>query len=825
MWNLLQDIRYALRQLRKTPGFAVVVVITLALGIGANTALFSVMNAVLLRTLPVRNPDQLFYLTDQGMPDGVGGTGNPNLTYGINVYNRLREDKSVFSDVIAYVPLAIGKTPVRFGTTPEEVNADEVSGNFFSALGVAMSAGQPFAAADEVKHSQVAVISYGYWNRRFHHDPGVVDQTLYIKGVPFTIIGVAAPRFYGVESGGVSTDVWVPLQTRPELNAWGVPATSRTMYNSPNWWALMLMARLRPGVTQPQALAHIDPVFVHAAYETVGKEVKRGGQKLELQMAPARGLGTASSDYQTPLRVLMGMVALVLLIACVNIVMLLAARNSMREREFALRMALGAGRDSLFRQLLTESVLLVAAGALLGWYFAIQATSLLASWSGLHVSLAPDNTVLLFTLAVSAAAALLFGLAPLRIAAKAPVGLVLRSGGSQTTASRGRVLSGKILIALQMAFCVVLLFGAGLLVRTLRNYQDVNLGMKAQNVLAFGVHPIGISGKQEKLDFYNRLMDRLRALPGIQSVTLAGNRPGSGWSDNNDLVLDGRAVPSDGKGGGILRSNQVGPDFFKTLGIPILDGRDISEADLRSPQAVAVVNQTFADRYFKGSTPIGHSLGTRNRATIIGVARDSKYATVDEQPMSMAWLSYQQLGSIQDMDVEVRVSGNPLSVLPSVRRVVRDIDPNIPLDDPQVLSAVFAQTYLMPALFARLAVFFALLAALLVAVGLYGALSYRVSRRTAEIGVRMALGAARRQVLWMVLRDSLWLVAAGLVIGLPLAWFGSRLMASMLYKLSAHDPLSFVLAGIGVLVVSLVAALIPAHRAASVEPMQALRTD
>lgn len=824
MRNLLQDIWYAVRQLRKSPGFAVVVVVTLALGIGANTALFSVMNAVLLRSLPVRNPDQLFYLTHEKMPSGVGDTGNAQLTYGINVYNRLREDKSVFSDVIAYVPLSFNKTAVRFGGIAEEVNADEVSGNFFSGLGVAMSAGQAFAVVDEAKHSQVAVISYGYWNRRFHHDPEIIGQTLYIKGVPFTILGVAAPHFYGVESGGVSTDVWVPLQTRPELNAWGVPAASRTIYSAPNWWALMLMARLRPGVTPQQALAQVGPVFVHAAYETVGKEARRGSQKLELQMAPARGLGTASEQYQDPVRVLMGMVALVLLIACVNIVMLLVARNSMREREFALRMALGAGRVPLFRQLLAESILLVLAGALLGWYFAVQATGLLAAWSGLHVSLAPDNTVLIFTLAVSAAAALLFGLAPLRVAASAPVGIVLRSGGPQTTASRSRVLSGKILIALQMAFCVVLLFGAGLLVRTLWNYQNVDLGMKAQNVLAFGVHPLGISGKQEKMDFYNRLMDRLRAVPGIESVTLAGNRPGSGWSDNNDLVLDGRVIPAQSETD-MLRSNRVGPDFFKTLDIPIVAGRDITEADLRSPEAVAVVNQTFADRYFKGSTPVGHYLGRTQKITIIGVARDSKYASADEPPMTMAWLSYQQLGSISDMDVEVRVSGNPVGVLPAVRRVVRDMDPNIPLGDPQVLSAVFAQTYLMPALFARLAVFFAVLAALLVAVGLYGALSYRVGRRTSEIGVRMALGAARRQVLWMILRDSLYLVAAGLIVGLPLAWFGSRLMASMLYKLSAHDPLSFALAGAGVLIVSLLAAWIPARRAASVEPMQALRTE
>jgi predicted permease len=756
------------------------------------------------------------------MPNNTSDTGNENFVYGINVYNRLREDKSVFSDLIAYVPLSFNKTAVRFGTMPEEVNADEVSGNFFSALGVAMAAGQPFAAADEAKHSQVAVISYGYWNRRLHHDPGVIGKTLYIKGVPFTIVGVAASHFYGVESGGVSTDVWVPLQNNRELNAWGIPANSKqTLYGSPNWWTLMLMARLKPGLTPQQALIQVNPVFARAAYETNSKNVPGTGPKLELQMILARGLGTASSQYQDPLRVLMGMVALVLLIACVNIVMLLVAKNSMREREFALRTALGARRARLFRQLVTESVLLVAAGALLGWYFAVQATHLLADWSHIEISLAPDKTVLLFTLAVSVAAALLFGLAPLRIAAKAPVGMVLRSGGAQTTASRSRVLSGKILIALQMAFCVVLLFGAGLLVRTLRNYQDVNLGMKAQSVLAFGVHPIGQLSHQESTAFYENLIERLGRIPGVESVTLALNRPGTGWSDNNGLTIDGRSIQSDE-----LRSNIVGSDFFKTLGIPVIVGRDISDADTDGSQRIAVVNQTLVDRYLKETSPIGHTIGyLQHLYTIVGVVRDSKYTGVDEESMPMAWYSYRQFDAAFPMDVEVRVSGNPLNVLPAVRRVVRDMDPNIPLDDPQVLSAVFAQTYLMPTLFARLAVFFAALAALLVAVGLYGALSYRVGRRTAEIGVRMALGAARRQVLWMVLRDSLWLVLAGLVIGLPLAWFGARLMASMLYKLSAHDPLSFVLAGAGVLIVSLLAALIPARRAASVEPMQALRME
>jgi predicted permease len=306
---------------------------------------------------------------------------------------------------------------------------------------------------------------------------------------------------------------------------------------------------------------------------------------------------------------------------------------------------------------------------------------------------------------------------------------------------------------------------------------------------------------------------------------MAGQRPGTGWSDNNSLSIDGLAYPWD-DGKNMLRSNDVGGDFFGTLGIPLLAGRDIRESDTQEAPRVAVVNQTLAERYLKGKSAVGHTLGDpKHPVMIVGVVRDSKYTTADEVKMPMAWYSYQQTDAIADLDIEIRVMGKPTALLPEVHRVLREIDPNIPLDKPQLLSAAFEESYLMAALFARLAIFFGGLAALLVAIGLYGSLAYRVNRRTAEIGVRMALGAARSQVLWMILRDSLLLVAAGLVAGLPLAWFASKLMASMLYQLNAHDPLSLVAAGLGVLAVSLAAALIPARRAATVEPMQALRTE
>ena len=822
---LLNDLRYAVRQLRMAPGFALTIVLTLALGIGANTAVFSVMNAVLLRMLPVSHPEQLFYLAHEHTPD-VGTTGDSRYSTGINVYNRLRADRSAFSDVIAYVPLSMaGKTAVRVGESPEEVEADEVSGNFFSALGVSMAAGQPFAPRDEETHSAVVVLSYSYWNRRFNRDPGIIGKTLYMNGVPLTVLGVSAPGFYGVESGGNSTDMWIPLQTRSELPAWGVPsATGRTIYSSPNRWVLLLMARLQPGMTPKQALTRMNPVFANAAYEPTGKPQPKD-YSMELQLTPARGLGTASKDYEQPLHVLMGMVALVLVIACVNIVMLLVARNTVRAREFALRLSLGAGRAQIFRQLLAESLILVGAGGFLGVLFAYEATRLLGYWSELEVSLAPDTSVLAYTLIISSLAALVFGLAPLRAASNAPVALILKSAGTQTTSTRGSVLSGKILIVAQMAFCVVLLFASGLLLRTLWNYRNVDLGMKADQVLAVRVHPLGSPAYAEKLSFYRRLAQELRGFPRVQSVTLAEERPGSGWSDNNSLTLDGRAYPWD-NGKNMLRSDDVGADFFSTLGIPVLAGRDIRESDSKSAQRIAVVNQTVADRYFNGASPIGHTIGdSKSPATIVGLVRDSKYSSTDEEKMPMAWYSYQQLDSIGNLDVEIRTSGDAQALLPGLRQAVRKIDPNIPLGDPKVLSAAFEEGYLMPSLVARLAVFFGALAALLVAIGLYGTLSYRVSCRTMEIGLRIALGAAQVDVLWMILRDSLMMVAAGLMVGLPLAWLSSRYMASLLYQLSARDPYSLAAACAGVICVSLIAGFVPARRAASIDPMRALRSE
>ncbi len=455
--TLIQDLRFALRQLRRAPGFAAVAILTLALAVGANTAIFSVMNAVLLRMLPVRDPQQLVYLPHENSPP-VSDTGDSRYTYDINVYHRLREDRSVFADVIAYVPLSFNKTAVRLGGTPEEARADEVSGNFFSGLGVPMALGQPFAPADEDRHAPLAVLGYGFWNRRFHQDAGVLGKTVFLKGVPFTIVGVAAPSFFGVESDGSATDLWVPLQNRPELNAWGLPATGNNLYGTTNCWALMLIARLQPGLTPERALPQANNTFVHAAYETLGTPPQAGAPKLDLAFTPARGLGLGSASYRDPLRVLMGMVGLVLVIACVNISMLLAARNAAREREFSLRLALGARPWPLLQQLLAESVLLVTAGVLLGWIFAVEATRLLAAWSEFETSLAPDPHVFAFTLTVAIAVmGMVLRDSVLLVIAGCALGLPLTWFGSRLMSSMLYRLSAHDPLSLALAVAGVLL--------------------------------------------------------------------------------------------------------------------------------------------------------------------------------------------------------------------------------------------------------------------------------------------------------------------------------------------------------------------------------
>ena len=826
MQTLWKDLRFALRVLAKNPVFAAVAVVTLALGIGANTAIFSAMNAVLLRSLPVQHPERLVWVHFQNQPRDTSQTGFGDRSLSEPAFEALRTQRAVFSDLVCFAPLSFSKTVIRFGGAPEEASVDMVSGNFFSGLGVPPSRGQLFSPADETHHTQNAVLSYNFWTRRFSRDPSVLGQTVYIKGVPFAIVGIAARDFFGVEPQG-STDLWIPLQVSPELKPWGVsPQDKSALYGSPDWWFLMMIGRLNPDVNEKQALAQLQPVYQRVAY--LGTTGPRAGEQTpQLYFSAVRGITGMRDAFETPLRALMVTVGLILIIACSNVAMLLVARNSARQREFSLRTALGAGQMRLFRQLLTEGLLLVTTGAAGGWLLAVWASDALARWARLDISLAPDRSVLFFSVGISLTTALIFGLVPLWTVGRVPPWVALRTSGRSATQDRTGFRAGQVVVAIQMALCLALLVGAGLSVRSLLNLEKANLGLRARGLLVFGITPPqSLHNDAEVIRFYQTLMDRLRELPGIEAATLVQVRPGAGASNNTIAFVDG-VQPHEKAIDSLVRWNAVGADFFHVMGTPILQGRDFTAGDSANSMKVAIVNQTFVERYLPGRPPLGHHLAIDGehgeQYTIIGTAQNSKYTRVRERDAAMAYFPYAQIPDIAGMQVELRTAGNPAAFLPQVQRVVQDLGPDLAALQPMTQQAQFEASFSEEHLFARLALFFGVLAALLVATGLYGTLAYRVSRRTAEFGVRMALGARPQQLLWSILRETLLLCAAGVLLGLPLAIGGARLLRSFLFGLAPEDPVSLVTAVIATCAVVLIASAIPARRATRVDPLVALR--
>jgi predicted permease len=691
---------------------------------------------------------------------------------------------------------------------------------------VRLERGRGFTEDDEKDHALLAVISNNYWTRRFGRNPDVLGTTLYVNGVGLTIVGVAARGFVGLEAGR-STDFWIPLQSRPELNAWGNPPDDgKTYIANPTWWCLRLIGRLRPGVTKAQAVAQMQPVFQAAAYTGLGSPAP-GEKKPVLSLADAKGFATYGEEYGKPLRLLMGLVGLVLLIALTNVAMLLMARNATRQREFSMKLALGAGRGDLLRQLLTESLLLVTGGGLLAWLFAVYATGALGAWAQIESSLAPDGSVLRFTVAVLAIAVVLFGAVPLRIALAAGPSLAIKTSAAVSGADTGKTRMGRIIVVLQMTVCVVLLVAAGLLIRTLRDLENTPLGFNTDGLAVFGVKP-EIHSLEQGREFYRTLTAKLRQIPGVESVGVMMWRVGS-WSSNNTAMLVDGILPDVPSGGSrTVRINVVGPGFFSTLGVPVLAGRDFSDSDTASSLHVGIINEEFARRFLPGLNPLGHVIETERRGfplTIVGVVKNHKYRSIDEAPIPMAWYEYAQIPVIGRMDVEMRVHGEPLAILPAARKVVQQMNPDLPLIQPMTQRAQYDLTISSQVLFARLAGFFGLLAVALVAAGLYGSLAYRVNRRTAEIGIRMAMGARRGQVVWMILKDSLVLTAIGVAAGVPSAMLVGRALASSLYGVTPLDGASYVLAVAGVACVALAASAWPARRAANVEPLTALRTE
>src|SRR3954470_13014787 len=708
MNTLVQDLRFGFRQLRRTPTFAIIAVLTLALGIGANTAIFSVMNAVMSRGLPGSNPDRLLFLHYRDQPERSSQTGYDDASISEPVFEQLRQSQRVFADLMAFVPLSAGKIGIRFGNDLQQGRGDMVSGNFFTGLGVTLVLGRSLTLDDEKKHAQVVILSDSYWATRFARDRNVIGQTLYIKAIPFTIVGVAAPGFTGLQRR-TAVDLWVPFQDRPDLKPWGAsPQDQVSMYGSPDWFFLMMIGRLNSGISERHALAEINPVYRDVIERTLGKQTKKEN-KIELYLTAARGIEGLNSDYKQPLYMLMGMAGLILVIACGNVAMLLIARNSSRTREFSVRVALGGSRGQILRQLLTESTVLVSAGALLGWLFAESATSALAAWSELQVSLAPDRTVLFFTIGISVAIAVLFGVAPLRTATAAPAALALKNSAISSQQDVSKVRGGKLIVALQMSLCLVLLVGAGLLLRTLQNLGRANLGFRAPGLVVFGIEPpSNVRGDKQVAQFYAALMERLRTLPDVEAATVMGNRIGGGWSNNTAVHVDG-ADPTPGKFPHV-RWNPVGPEYFHVLGATARLGRDIGQADMTSATRVAVVNQTFVDRYLAGRSPLGHQIALEGREnkfeepySIVGVFPDIKYTSVREKPPAMAWVPFTQVPGVGGMQVELRGRANAVALLDDARRVVGEFGPDIQVLEPMTQVEQLQESYSSEQLFSRLA--------------------------------------------------------------------------------------------------------------------------
>lgn len=820
MEGFLGELRIALRRLRRAPLFTLICIVTLALGIGANTAVFSVLNAVLMRSLPVQDADGLYYVrmaNNQAQPPGATNTGDANTSFSLSVFEALSTRSDVIANLIAYAPLAIGRTSVRLRTTPLQAEGEEVSGNFFSGLHAPLLLGRGFSPSDQQSHSSVAVISYSFWGREFGREPNAVGSTLYVKGFPFTIIGITNQGFFGVEPA-VATDFWVPLQSQPALNAWGNP--DMTLYGAPSWWCLRMMARLRPGMTSEKAQASLSQTFLAGAQAGLGQIDSRQWQPL-LLFEEARGIEGYKQLYSRPMHILTALVILVLATATINVSLMLQARHSSRVREYALQLALGSGTWRLFRVLVTESAILVTTGSIVGWLSAMLGTRVLSTLSHIETGLSPNTTVLYFTILLSVCITPLVGVAPLMSVYRQSQQGLLRSSGSNSTQGRGWAYWGRLLLSVQIAFCLLLLTTASLLLRTLRNYEHQPLGMRADRILVFGITPHSNGVKNHANAVYHQLLSSITSLPGVEGVTLSVNRPGSGWSSNSDFAVDGYVQRGD-----TVRKNSIGSRYFTVVGTPVIAGRDFSDADGESQNVVVIVNKTFANRYFPQGEVLGHAITANGvNARIIGVVSDSQYESANEPAMPMAYYDVWQQDDVGPSTIQVRAHGQPLALLSNIESAVRTIDPDLSFESPMTQAAQFALSYAQPSMFAVLAEAFGALAAVLVAAGLYGALSYRVSQRRTEIGVRMALGAKRLNIMWWAMRETLILIGIGISVGIPLTLIATRGLEGLLWKLSPTDPQSFCAGIVGVLVVCASASWLPAYRAASVNPALAVRSE
>jgi predicted permease len=835
-----RDLRFAVRMLRKSPGFAAVAVLTLALGIGANTAIFSLVNAVMLRSLPVKNPQRLvlFHWDDNKWPPVLHTTGwKAEYLFSYPAFDAFRSQKQVFSGIFAFVPLGFntGNTTVGLNGQPTLADGMMVTGKYFSTLGVSALLGRGITETDENPGAPVAVLSYAYWTRCFARDPSIIGKSVTLNGIPFAIVGVMPRNFHGISVGVESDlwapDLWVPFDDKAKMRPWSMPPGDDTnsVYIARNWLCLNIMGRLQDGVAKAQAQSALDAIF-HQLVTAEWRPTRDSDVPHLTLAAGSQGLPVFQQAFGQSLYMLMVAVGLVLLIACANVATLLLARSTTRKKEVSVRLAMGASRSRLIRQLLTESVLMSILGGLLGLLFAGWGThallALIADSGTITLNAGADSRVLLFMFVVAVLTGILFGLAPALRASKIDLASAMKDSTASISDARDKHRLGQSLIIAQVAASLVLMIGAGLFMRTLVNYENRNFGFDQRNLLTFGLDPTRAGYHDARLvTLYSQLLDRIQALPGVRAATLMTYSPFSGMSNYDSVTVETMAkAPSNS----YVYWQSVGPDFFRTMDIPIILGRGILRTDTAASPQVAVVDETFARQFFPGQSPVGRrfsftgKFGPKDSYEIVGVCRPAVLTNPTSDLLPQAYMASAQ-DTVGEMFFEVRSEGAPVTVISELRNAVHKTDASLPLIDLKTQAEETNGALAFQSLFARLTAVFGLLALTLAMIGLYGTIAYSVTRKTHEIGIRMALGANPSDVLGMVIRRGITLTLIGVAIGIVAALGATRLISSMIFGVTPYDPVTFVFVAAVLVVVAFLACYIPARRAMRIDPMVALR--
>ncbi len=826
-----QDVRYGIRQVRANPGFTAAAVLSLALGIAANTSIFTLFDQVLLRLLPVENPRELVQFRMEG-----GRFGNQNgdgvHTFSYPLYNAFRDQNTVFSGVTGFMT---GTVSLVSGDRRQSVESTWVAGNFFSVLGVTPHIGRVLSTEDDRPGdgAHVVVLQYDFWQARYDGRQDVLGSTIRLDGVPFTVVGVAAPDFEGTNPG-LLTQLWAPVNARAAL----IPNWRQTIENERSSW-FYLFARLRPGLTLEQAQAEMRLVHDRQKQQELGGEffakfpdTKDRFLRQTMSLIPAsRGMSAIRRTFEQPLIVLQSFVGLVLLIACANVAGLLLARATARQREIAIRGAMGASRAQVVRQLLVESSMLALAGGVAGLFLSVWLTRGLVRFlpyneDVLSLSTTPDARILLFTTAVTAITALVFGLLPAFRGSNIPASTVLKDGAGSVTGNREHVRMRKAFVALQVSTSLVLLIGAGLFVRTLDNLRKVDLGFTTENVVMFAVSPATRYEPARKLQLYRTLMESLATVPGVRAVGANTSRLLTGGRWDSQISIEG-APRADGN---VPWSffNAVTPGYFEALGIPVTMGRDFTWNDWGGSRQLALVNQALATEHFSATRAVGQRLGQGRNVPmdteIIGVFGDAHYHDVrGTVPMQTFVNMDSAIDRVNLLNVYARIHGDPRAMMPLLRQQVGRVDADLVISEMRMLDEQVNRRLANERMLSFLSGGFAVLATILAVVGLHGVLAFVVARRTREIGIRVALGAGRAGVIQLVVREMLMMILAGVVAGAAAAYLAGSYVETQLFGVKAAEWSVFAAGVLALLTAALVASFLPALRASRIHPMHALR--